>query len=440
MNEMVIKRHSFDLAKKRLKDFSERAEAELEIDKVETDGGFLGLGDHKVTGYELNRRLETIQGNFIAVNTTNNKIIKEFREIYNALDVLDKDYITSIVANVKAIEKTSNDVRVQQGTLQQHHEKLASQQSKLDAHQVEIEKNVANISKVIAALKLFKEKLESYKHLSDIDKIWNNCQKWHQEVSVLSGHISDAIAKSNSANTKAINDVKALLKDTDDMAGKLAESLSEQICRIDEVSAFISELQEMAHLKDIDDMWDTLANALSSLKELTSELETVKKDISLQKQDVAKVLTFIDCVSQYEHLQDVDAMWNDVESHSKKLEALDEQSNKLSTTITETQSDVRALEARSKDIETIIHLKDVDDTWASTEKHTLQIEELQNQDDEIKMLIQQNRDFLDQILKSEKETHDSAIQQLNKKMQYAYWIAGSSMALAVVEMLLLLLR
>lgn len=440
MNEMVIKRHSFDLAKKRLKDFSERAEAELEIDKVETDGGFLGLGDHKVTGYELNRRLETIQGNFIAVNTTNNKIIKEFREIYNALDVLDKDYITSIVANVKAIEKTSNDVRVQQGTLQQHHEKLASQQSKLDAHQVEIEKNVANISKVIAALKLFKEKLESYKHLSDIDKIWNNCQKWHQEVSVLSGHISDAIAKSNSANTKAINDVKALLKDTDDMAGKLAESLSEQICRIDEVSAFISELQEMAHLKDIDDMWDTLANALSSLKELTSGLETVKKDISLQKQDVAKVLTLIDCASQYEHLQDVDAMWNDVESHSKKLEALDEQSNKLSTTITETQSDVRALEARSKDIETIIHLKDVDDTWASTEKHTLQIEELQNQDDEIKMLIQQNRDFLDQILKSEKEAHDSAIQQLNKKMQYAYWIAGSSMALAVVEMLLLLLR
>ena len=279
MDEMVIKRHSFDLAKKRLKDFSESAEAELEIDKVETDGGFLGLGDHKVTGYELNRRLETIQGNFIAVNTTNNKIIKEFREIYNALDVLDKDYITSIVANVKAIEKTSNDVRVQQGTLQQHHEKLASQQSKLDAHQVEIEKNVANISKVIAALKLFKEKLESYKHLSDIDKIWNNCQKWHQEVSVLSGHISDAIAKSNSANTKAINDVKALLKDTDDMAGKLAESLSEQICRIDEVSAFISELQEMAHLKDIDGMWDTLENALSSLKELTSELETVKKDI-----------------------------------------------------------------------------------------------------------------------------------------------------------------
>lgn len=440
MNEMVIKRHSFDLAKNRLKEFSERTEAELEIDKVETDGGFLGLGDHKVTGYELNRRLETIQGHFIAVNTTNNKVIKEFREIYNALDALDRDYIASIVANVKAIEKTSNDVRVQQGTLKQHHEKLASQQSKLDSHQVEIEKNVANISKVVAALKVFKEKLESYKHLSDVDKIWNDCQKWHQEISNLSGHISDAITKSSSANAKSISDVKALLIDTDNKAGKLAESLSEQVCRIDDISAFLDELKNAAHLKDIDNMWDTLSNALASLKELTSEIETVKKEIALQKQDIAKALAFVDHVSQYEHLQDVDVMWGKVESNGKKLEALDEQNERMSTTIAKTQSDVRALEAHKQEMESIAHLRDVDDTWASAEKHTLQIEELQNQDDEIKKLIQQNRDFSDHAIKTEKEANDSAIQQLNKKIQYAYWIAGGSMALAIVELLLLLLR
>ena len=440
MNEMVIKRHSFDLAKNRLKEFSERTEAELEIDRVETDGGFLGLGDHKVTGNELNRRLETIQGHFIAVNTTNNKVIKEFREIYNALDGLDRDYIASIVANVKAIEKTSNDVRVQQGTLKQHHEKLASQQSKLDAHQVEIEKNVANISKVVAALKVFKEKLESYKHLSDIDKIWNDCQKWHQEISTLSGNISDAITKSNSANAKAISDVMVLLKDTDDKAGKLAESLNEQVCRIDDIRTFIDELKNTAHLKDIDNMWDTLSNALDSLNELTSEIETVKKDIALQKQDIAKALAFVDLVSQYEHLQDVDIVWDKVESNEKKLEALAEQSERISTAIAETQSDVRALEAHKQKIESIVHLRDIDDTWASAEKHTIQIEELQTQDNEIKKLIQQNRDFSDQALKAEKEANDSAIQQLNKKIQYAYWIAGGSMALTIVELLLLLLR
>ena len=77
MNELDIKRHSFDLAKNRLKEFSEKTEAELAIDRVKTDGGFLGLGDHKVTGYELNNRLESIQGHLIDINSTNNKTIKE---------------------------------------------------------------------------------------------------------------------------------------------------------------------------------------------------------------------------------------------------------------------------------------------------------------------------------------------------------------------------
>ena len=98
-------------------EFSEKKEAEFAIDKVRTDGGFLGLGNHKVTGYELNDRIETIQNHLIDINTINNKTIKEFREIYNALDALDKDYMTSIVASVKAIEKTSNDVRTQQGAV-----------------------------------------------------------------------------------------------------------------------------------------------------------------------------------------------------------------------------------------------------------------------------------------------------------------------------------
>ena len=78
MTDIVIKRHSFDLAQKRLKEFSEKTEAQLEIDRVRTSGGFLGLGDHKVTGDELNKRLKTIQSHFITVNETNNNVIKEF--------------------------------------------------------------------------------------------------------------------------------------------------------------------------------------------------------------------------------------------------------------------------------------------------------------------------------------------------------------------------
>ena len=170
MNEIAIKQHSFEIAKNRLKEFSEKTETNFELKGVDTDG-FFPFSDHRVTGKEFNEKLVDILKYFTTINETNNKIIKEFREVYNALDVLDKDYITSIVANVKAIEKTSNDVRIQQNILKQHNEKLENQQNKLDIHQVEINKSVESISKIVSALKIFKDKLEEYRHLNDIDQI-----------------------------------------------------------------------------------------------------------------------------------------------------------------------------------------------------------------------------------------------------------------------------
>lgn len=251
MNEIAIKkegsikRHRFDQAKKRLKEFSENTEAELEIEKVRTDGGFFGLGDHKVTGYELNRSLETIQEHFITVNTTNNQVIREFREVYNALDTLDKDYIASIIANVKSIEKTSNDVRKQQGTLKQHHEKLENQQVKLDAHQTEIEKTMSSLSKVVGALSNFRNKLEGYAHLDDIDQMWDdldNCRKNLEEVnSTIQTYRSEvdrfaAIGAENKDSIAALSqklaDVElatATQKDEEDVKEKVTQAVQQAV-------------------------------------------------------------------------------------------------------------------------------------------------------------------------------------------------------------------
>ena len=324
MNEISIKRHSFDIAKNRLKEFSEKTEAELEIDKVKTDGGFLGLGDHKVTGSELNRRLETIQGHFIAVNTTNNKVIKEFREIYNALDVLDKDYIASIVANVKAIKKTSNDVRIQQGTLKQHNEKLANQQSKLDAHQVEIEKNVENISKIVKTLKIFKEKLEGYKHLTDIDKIWNDCKTIQNEIRVVSDSIvkfskktTEDIASANNKNKVLSeqvnrdiltlrNEAKSFKEFFADLSKKIdctADLLNNQIPVIQETSTFVEQLKNVTHIEDVDSMWNDIINAKKSFRTIENSLKNIDTDIMNMQEHIDKIESFIDVLNNYIHLQ-----------------------------------------------------------------------------------------------------------------------------------------
>ena len=285
MNEIEKSRHNFDLAKNRLKEFSAKMEDELRIDRVRTqDEALFGMikYSHTVTGGELNERLETIQKHFIAVNATNNKVIKEFREVYNALDTLDRDYITSIVANVKAIEKTSNDVREQQKILKQHNEKL-------DVHQVEIEKNVDSISKIVTVLKVFKEKLEGYKHLTDIDRIWNDCKTIQNEIIVVSDSITkfskktkEDIATANNKNKVLSdqvnrdirtlrNEAKSFKEFFSDLSKKFectANLLNNQIPIIQETSSFVEHLKNVAHIDDVDSMCDDIDKAKIKLKPL----------------------------------------------------------------------------------------------------------------------------------------------------------------------------
>lgn len=374
MNEIAIERHSFNVAKERLKEFTEKTEAELKIETVEVDGGLFGLGNHKVTGEELNDRLGAVQQNLIDFNKTSNKMLKEFREVYHALDVLDKDYITSIVANVKAIEKTSNDVRVQQGVLKQHNEKLADQQNKLDVQQTEIEKNVTNISKIVTALKVFKEKLESYKHLTDIDKTWNDCKNIQNEIRV----VSDSITK---ISEKIAEDIAA--------ANDKNEALLDQVN------------QEISKLCDV----------IESLKEFTYgisvKLEATVVLLDNQIPVIQETASYVEHLKTIAHINDVDSMWEDLDICKTNIET---------------------------------HRSELDNFAATSEEHISKLAECEKRDEELSSTIQKNKEEVDENIAEAVQNANTAIESLTKKVKYAYWIAGSTAGLAVVELILLLIK
>lgn len=457
MNEIAIKRHSFDLAKNRLKEFSEKTETELEIDKVRTDGRFFGLVDHKVTGYELNIRLETIQKNFIAVNTTNNKVIKEFRDVYNALDVLDKDYITSIVANVKAIEKTSNDVRVQQETLKQHNKKLANQHSKLDAQQVEIEKNVANISKIVATLKVFREKLEGYNHLTDIDKIWNDCKSIQNEIRVVKEidsfteqlkkltHIDDVDTMWDD-----INMATEKFKTVENILQNIGADVLQMQKHLEEIDSFVAALSGYTHLQDIDNMWDNLdickknieiinadiqtqQNELNNLattsKNHTDSIDALSKKMAVAEEYavdsrnlITKLETFREEVSALNHLMEVDEIWKQTEEHQTRINRVEQECG-----------------TNTDKLSGISHLDDVDGMWNNVEEHTSKLIKCEKRYEELADAIQKNKEEVNENIAEAVRTANAAIKTLTKKVKYAYWIAGGTAGLAMIELILLLM-
>lgn len=490
MNELDIKRHSFDLAKNRLKEFYEKTEAELAIDMVRTDGGFLGLFDHKVTGDELNNRLESIQGHLIDINSTNNRTIKEFREVYNALDALDKDYITSIVANVKAIEKTSNDVREQQKTLKQHNDKLATQQNKLYTHQTEIDKNVENMKKIVTALKNFKEKLDGFKHLTDIDKIWADCKTMRNNIQVVSDSITALSKKTTSdietANSKnkdlldQINkEIIALQKEAKtymDFFSGLSEKIDstanllyEQMHIIQDISDFVVQMKEISHLNDVDSIWDDVNKTMADISNLENGLQKVNADIQNMEKHFTKIDDFIDMLNGYEHLKDIDLAWNDLESikttitdlfklvedcnkqlqiHQTDVKGLKEENKKqdkkleaLSQNLQDTKDFnqvnrvlIEELQFFRNNIDVIEHISDIDSIWR---QGNLLKENLDDANGSITFLKDKISEIDKEITEKSNETQEK-IAVLETKLKYAYYIAGGALGLAVVELILAL--
>ena len=156
--ELVIKTHNFEDAKRRLKEVSEKKIEGFEINIVGTKDKFLFLeGDHKVTGDEFNDRIIAINQHLINLHTKTYENNKEFGEVYNALEALDKDYIAVILTSINAIEEVSKHMREEIDTIK------------------EVQK------KTLENFQKFKQELKM-----DIDEISNESQMRHKEVSSLS--------------------------------------------------------------------------------------------------------------------------------------------------------------------------------------------------------------------------------------------------------------
>lgn len=355
MNELVIKTHDFEVAKKGLKEFSKKKAKELEINTVRTDGGFLGLGDHKVTGYELNSRLGTIQQHLIDLNNTNNRTIKEFGQVYSALEALDKDYIQAIMISIKATEETSK---------------------RIEATQEQIKRIVNDQKKTLEVLKKFKQKLDNYAHLGDIDKMWSDCQKWQKDITTLSNSINNATSVGN-ANVKNIEGIKAELKTIDKKTADLAKSINQQIVQIESITAFT---------------------------------------------------------------HDIDEMWSKTESHSDRLDGLAQQSDNTLELVRANQSHIDELSKYKEELCGIAHLNDVDELWNSNEVHSNQLSELEKHSEEAKNLIQENKKLIDVAITNAIEKNDKDVQMLTQKIKYAYLLAGSSLGLALIELIVIFLK
>lgn len=391
MGTEIIKKHNFQKTLKRLKAFSERQKEEIEIKSVATYDlsliGFIFDSDHKVTGREFNDRIEAIQNILIRLNKKNIEIVKEFNDIYETFDYLDKEYISAILSVLKGLEKTSDDVKVQQTELKKHHAALERQQNKLDSHQGEIDNIISNMEITINVLKKFKSQLDGLKHLNDIDTVWKECKDIQTKIELVSEHFAtvneeslkkinalenqlDVLSKKNDNDIVRVEtieqDIDLLKKDIKSKDTQIGKSIDEIQNSLEQYNNFYSELKKQLHILEIDTLWDKLDYHQESTeklaiesKEANQKIEAVMDEINmLNQKDISSNLK----LGGIE--QDIDNLKKDISSKNGQLDIK----------INEIQSLLNKHDVYQSKLKTQIHMVDIDTLWDIVENYQDKIE------------------------------------------------------------------
>ena len=532
MEQQIINTHDFEASKTEIKKFSEQATTNLKLEAFDAKKktktwlkDVLLYGDartsHNITGEELNKLTSQIEGHLINFNNTQIQLIREFGQVYTALEALDKDYIQAILISIKATEETSK---------------------RIEATQNQIKIIVDDQKKTLAVLKKFKEKLDEINHIKDIDKLWDDVQKWNTKLTSVSDAIS-AITLISNENTKVTNELKTSLENTNSNITQLSENLDKQITQTEnimsdiesnsekinelkaqdenikeliqqnkelsersiaeiyetlkeidvlnnainehsqkldelaELAEYIHKLSDNVHLTDIDELWDFSHNQSNHINELRTDNEDIRQLIQQNKElaetslentnsNIAQLSENLD-----KQITQTENIMSDIESNSEKineLKAQDEnikeliqQNKELSersiAEIYETLKEIdvlnNAINEHSQKLDELaelaeyihklsdnVHLTDIDELWDFSHNQSNHINELRTDNEDIRQLIQQNKELAETSLVRTDEKADSILQQLNKKIKYAYLIAGGAMTLAIAELVIILLR
>ena len=246
-----IKKTNFEAKKNQLKIFSEDLPENPEFEKVKTEEWF--FFDHKVTGEEMNEFVAKVQDCFININEHNRKMVKEFGQIYETFDVLDKEYIKGILIGVESAKRVSQEIK--------------DAQKDADKTITVLQKTVKKLKEVTESFLQFKNEIEQYQHLADIDDLWDDVCCLDKTTKSISEEVQET-----SVNVRKCVDI------LDDFEKSVNPALAALQADIRKLSLFKEEINHYVHLADIDAMWDQLRNC-------EAQMETHKNnDLQLSRQ------------------------------------------------------------------------------------------------------------------------------------------------------------
>ena len=416
MSNNLIKTDKFEKVKQSLGHLKKGAPSVIYLPKFPTSGKIFRVTNHRVTGEEANENLvEPLQTTIITLNSHISNLLGFIDEIYGLIDWLDNEYTKGIETAIDAAKESSSQALTASNQALKASKK--AQKASEDASKAQ-----EDIKRTVDALQLTVDKLKEFKEIttSRIGELSNGFTKdlarLHQQLDGISKEISES-AKLFKSDIAALQDYK-------------------------------SQLEAYEHLEDVDAIWGDVEQHKKKLTDLHQQLDGISKEISesakLFKSDIAVLQDYKSQLETYEHLGEVDDIWSNVEQHKKNLTELHQQLDGISKEISESaklfKSDIAVLQDYKSQLEAYEHLEDVDDIWGDVEQHKKNLTDLHQQLEHFATEYYSNRKDILNSIETIIGENDQNINSINKKIKVAYIVAGVSIALTIAQFVLNILH
>lgn len=276
MNDIQISKHNFEVAKTRIKELLDKVPEKAKLPQLETS--YFGFIDRFVTGAKMNDITKSINNSFQDYNTQIITIKKEFVEIYNALETLDKEYIQGIIIATNEAKEASKQAEA--ASAQAEKNSLQAERISLQA-----EKNSKQAGEISLQAK----------------KAWDKAKEALEEALTAQADIKKIIeplkvSVSKLQETKIETDRKLSLleKRLEEVESVriLGESIQRSLLGVEEKTSILekykSELEGYEHLRDIDDIWESVQKNQDAHDSLDLQLSQTKIDLMKLDNTTAK--------------------------------------------------------------------------------------------------------------------------------------------------------
>ena len=438
MANEIIKPHRFEVAKNKIQTLAHNVPSTVSLNKFPTEGSIFSWNNHNITGSEANELLVSpLQSTLIAQNSNIRSLFNIADEVYKALESLDKEYIAGIIASIESAKVASGQAKTastkaEQASTQafEASQKALEASKKANNAQDDIKKTIEGLKMTVQILKEFKEKVA--KDLGVVSSL--NTQ---------TASIKNRVQNIEYEEEQTKGEIKFLEERIRHIDIKI-NSISEAAELLQSIQPYLSSL---SHIKDVDTIWNDVENQKTNLAgfhwQVDAFIERVNRTTECIHGDIAALQQYRSMLESFQHLGDIDTIWNDVESHKANLvdfhQQVDAFTERVNRTTERIHEDIAALQQYRSMLESFQHLGDVDAIWNDVEGHKIDLADFHQQVNNFISEVHAAHDEIKISINNLEDVNTASHVIYEKRIKTAYYVGGTALVLSIINYILQIL-